>query len=482
MQKIKSEHNIIYDVVIVGSGPAGIHSAYPLIKSGVKTAIIDAGLNNNMRDEKLIGSLQTTFNQKSNAFDLIKKASHVFNKTYSLLRIKSNIEIIQSLAKGGLSEHWHGICDFFSSEELNQVGIPPNEIEKEYAEIAKLINLKLDKKLDFQSRSLLESVNSAKKSEIILYQAPLAKSYKTRLMLEKFKKFKNFTYISNQLVYKVSSNNKFAKLKCLSINKKKELLINSKYVILAAGSINTTRILLRSLNLYNYKTTFLTKAHFLTACLYPKMLKNYKNIKNEQSTQLVISKQKNNNPLDSFFIQLYKFNPLVIRKAAKYTPLPQFMALPLLSFFAKSLMIADIRFSSTESSEKYCKLIKTSSGDDVLHINFKETSKELSLHENEYLKIKKELNSLGLIPLKTTHDYTTSHYAGGVPFSKKPKKISADINGKLHGSKKIYIADASTWRTLPSKAPTLTIMANASRVGKKVLDKLRKKNDNILSV
>ena len=37
--------NVEFDVVIVGSGPAGVHASYPLVKAGLRVAIIDGGLD-----------------------------------------------------------------------------------------------------------------------------------------------------------------------------------------------------------------------------------------------------------------------------------------------------------------------------------------------------------------------------------------------------------------------------------------------------
>lgn len=460
--------NSQFDVVIIGSGPAGVHAAYPLIKAGLKVAIIDGGLDSKKRDKNLSSFLYSSFKESSNAYDLIKKSSYVFNRTYQLLKIKSDIEIIQSLAKGGLSEQWHGISDFFSNEELKAIGLPIEEIQQEYKEIAEILKLKSNAKLDFHCRTLLESAKNSSQSETKLYQAPIVYPYKTSSKIEEFKKFKNFTYISNQLVTIVKDKKNHVEISSNSIDKSVQLLTNAKYLILAAGSINTTRILLKSLGLYNYKATFLTKAHYITACIHPKVIFKKRAFKKLGSGQLVISGKDSQDNLSPFFIQMYRFNPLVINKVSKYIPLPKFAALPLLSTFAPLLMIADIRFAAFKTKIKYCRLIKKGK-EDILEVYFHESNKEKKNHEDQFRKIISQLKSWGLFPIRTVKDYTTSHYAGGVPSQQEPGKISVDINGKLHQAKRIYVADSASWRALPAKPPTLTIMANAARIGKNVL-------------
>src|SRR3989344_8232193 len=216
----------LYDVIIVGSGPSGVHTAYPVIETGLRVAIIDCGL--------------------------VGKFDSVSEKTNQFLKIKSNIKINQSLAKGGLSEVWPGICDFFNKKELTNLGLPPSEILDEYKEISNLINLELQPELNIQTQSIL---NADKQ----VYRLPITISYHCSEVIEKMKKSKNFKYIPNHLVYKFKEEEGFLELESKLINKSTVIKIKTKYLILAAGAINSTKILLRSLNLYNFKTPFLQK-------------------------------------------------------------------------------------------------------------------------------------------------------------------------------------------------------------------------------
>lgn len=461
--------NSKFDVIIVGSGPAGVSAAYPLIRAGLKVAIIDGGLENRKRNEKLNDFSDINLTDTSNAYELFKENGFIFNKTYQLLRIKSKIEVIQTLSKGGLSKFWHGISDFFSPSELGIAGLPVNEIQQEYEEIARQIKNESKLPLDIHSKLILQSLKSKANLNSIVYKLPSATNYVNTLSIDAFKKFKNFTYISNQLVLEVKDKFKFVQVQTISIDKSLKSIFKANFLILAAGSINTTRILLRSLQLFNHQTTFLTKAHYVIACFHLRSLFKKKIFKKTGFGQLAISSKQTQRGLSKFFIQLFYFNPLAIQKGTKYVRLPKAMAQILLKMIAPCLMLADIRFPALESKDKFCKLIKDLDEKEVLEVQFKETKEELADHQKELKKIKQQLRDLGLFPLKIGSDYITSHYAGGVPYQPKPGKISVDINGRLHQAKRIYVADSSSWRALPAKPPTLTIMANAARIGKNVL-------------
>lgn len=429
-----------FDVVVVGSGPAGVHAAYPLIKAGLNVAMIDGGGENPNQGKE--------------------QRTSVFKKTHALLKIKSNIEIVQILAKGGLSEVWHGICDFFSENELEAIGLPPREIRREYKEISRLIKLSARTPLDLHSKLLLAKARLNTHRENSIYKVPLVFSYRTSAFVEKLKRFKNFTYIPNQLVYKVKENRSHIEIQSYSIDKKYQSTTKASILILAAGAINTTRIVLRSFNLYNHKTNFLTKANYIVPCLHLESLGKKNDSRESDFGQLVIKSKGTDRGVDSFFIQLYRLNRLFLHKALQYIFLPKMFALPLLSALAPYIVIADIRFPAFESKEAFCKLKKGTNKKDTLEISFKEENDRLIAHREKYNKIRKQLWSLGLIPLKIIFGYTTSHYAGGVSVNK---------NGKLNKTNKIYIADSSSWKILPAKPPTITIMANAARVGKNVL-------------
>lgn len=461
--------NTQFDIVVVGSGPAGVHVVYPLVKAGLRVGLIDGGLDSKKQYEQHNTFPDISYTKTSHAHDLIKESDYVFQKTYELLKIKSNIEIIQSLAKGGLSEVWHGISDYFSSNELVAAGLPVDEIKREYQEISKRINLTATTPLDFHSRLLLARAKNKTHFESKVYPVPLVFSYRTSSTIGELKRFKNFVYLPNQLVFKVKQNARQVEIQSFSIDKHVRLITSANFLILAAGSINTTRILLRSFELYNYKTTFLTKANYVIACLHLMSLLKKNNIKKSRHGQLVIASQDTNQGLDSFFIQLYRFNPRVLHKALQYIPLPKIIAKPLFSVFAPSVVIADVRFPSFESKKAFCMLKKETDEKDILEIQFHESAEELRKHKDERGKIFRQLRSLGLFPLHTIFGYTTSHYAGGVPFQHTPGKLSVDSDGKLHQAQGIYVADSSSWGALPAKPPTLTIMANAARIGKNVL-------------
>jgi choline dehydrogenase-like flavoprotein len=60
----------------------------------------------------------------------------------------------------------------------------------------------------------------------------------------------------------------------------------------------------------------------------------------------------------------------------------------------------------------------------------------------------------------------SSHYAGTIPYSRDEREFSLAPDGRLHGTRRVYVADSSGFRFLPALGLTWTIMANAHRTAR----------------
>jgi choline dehydrogenase-like flavoprotein len=67
---------------------------------------------------------------------------------------------------------------------------------------------------------------------------------------------------------------------------------------------------------------------------------------------------------------------------------------------------------------------------------------------------------------------TDGHYAGTLPMGGKGD-LATSLYGELNASKGIYIADGASFSSLPAKHCTLTIMANADRIGRHLTSKIK---------
>ncbi len=109
------------------------------------------------------------------------------------------------------------------------------------------------------------------------------------------------------------------------------------------------------------------------------------------------------------------------------------------------------------------------------------TENNLDAHRRLAAKLKSMLNHIGcedhLLP---THLYLgkkipvagTAHQCGTARFGRDPKTSVLDVNCKAHDLDNLYVVDAGFFVSSSAVNPSLTIIANALRVGEHLLDRL----------
>lgn len=517
-----------YDCIVIGGGSAAAHAAFPLVEAGLQVLMLDGGIKQGdsfdsyrdmdfdsirrkVPDQHLIflgrdlsGALPPEGTDQTGHMT-VGRFSYVVEKTKKFLPVKSDkFYLAQTLAKGGMTEVWGGASAVLDDGELEATGLPSSEMREHYEKVIGRIgvsgpvknyktqpaaipstNMKriLDKfrrnknyfeKLGIEVQpSVLAMLTEDKGNRQKTLYADTdywmdgGKSlYKARFTVEELQSKDNFHYLPERVVIFLSESKKGVSVKAVDFSGK-EYVYGARYAVVAAGALNTVRILLKSFNLYSRKVRITGKPHIITPCIDLKFLGKAEDPKKHSLCQLMMESGKKINGFYSFSSQLYTYKSLLLFKLLNFVPFTLPESLGLLSLLVPSMVVVDSRFPSSLDEYKTCELEKLRKGD-VMKIEYETDKKELSIIKSQMKIIKKSLRKLGLIPLKQVYmpEGTSAHYAGGIstsPDSDAPLK--ADVNGKLHGSSRIFVADSSLWKAISAKPPTLTIMANANRIG-----------------
>jgi choline dehydrogenase-like flavoprotein len=57
------------------------------------------------------------------------------------------------------------------------------------------------------------------------------------------------------------------------------------------------------------------------------------------------------------------------------------------------------------------------------------------------------------------------HFGGSFPMQRRPGPFASDCLGRPHGFTRVHAVDATVLPTVPATTITLTVMANAHRIG-----------------
>src|SRR3989344_4809014 len=532
----KESHN---DVVIVGSGLAGLHAAYPLVLSGKNVVMLDVGFDESRSLEdgpnvdfpnyrkfepcqhKVflgddLSGIGAYGDDRGHAASMTSgRRKYIARQAEDYLPVKSkDVIITQSLAAGGLSEAWGAVCGFFDEKECDKIGIPYEELRKHYETIIERVgvsgrgtrfSMQPPAIVDDNSMAILEKYNKKKdffkRRGFLMEQPPLAlltkdfdsrrkttyrdmdfwdnkgrSVYRGHYTLEKLKAYRNFSYMKDSLVTSVKQDVSGAIVTAKNIQEDTIFHVSGKVVIMAAGAINTTRILLKSFNLFDQKVPIILKNNYLIPSLLLSRLGKVASTHRHSLCQLVLSGMGKNTSIGNVYGQFYSYNSLLLFKLLRFIPLPTPEALATLALIVPALILVDIRFSTGTSPTGFSILRRDARGNDYLKIEYTETKEREEQKKKKIGEIKRALVSLGLFPLKVVRSAfgSASHYAGGIPFSDSPPESGLGVNryGQLYGAERIYVADTASWNALPAKPPGLTIMANANRIGSYVRDQL----------
>lgn len=517
------------DVIIIGSGPAGVHAAWPLVQAGKKVTMIDGGkkatqiLENapdkNFEDirrkdpkqwkwflgENLSGIPLSGLSGGLGGGQISGNRSYVTEDADNHLPIKlENAFVIQSLAEGGLGAAWGATSAILSDSELKAMGLPVDDMHRHYDSIRQRIGVSDHWKGDLHASLMLRHYEQKRSwferekirvmqpmtavltedkglrkatnySDMDYWADPRKSVYRPQYTLDELKLHNNFTYIGASVVETIFEDAEGVSVRFRSLPDGTRSSRRGRVVILCAGAVNSARILLRSLNLYDTPTSFIGKPHVLTACLHPKTFGKPGPKERLSLCQIVVTDEMQRDGCTAGAAQLYSYRSMQLFRLLSSVPLPAPLALQFLAMLSPSLVIADIRFPALPYAANRLSLQRKNSTEDCVCVSMHKDPADLRLRHKSLKRLKKGLRTLGLLPIKTLNleEASTSHYAGTIPFSEEPKgPISTDCNGKVHGMQHVFVADASVFRCLPPTPHTLTIMANANRIGEGVLQKL----------
>ncbi len=428
---------------------------------------------------------------------------------------------VESLAYGGLGNGWGlGSC-VFSDAELKLAGLDSAKMKTAYQTVADRIgisgaqddirnyttsfldNIMSPPSIDSNQQSLRNKYEQKnrwfKENNFFLGRSALAlitkdlnnrkayqlndldfysdkgeSAYRPWITVNELKKKNNFTYKGGILVkqFKELEN---GDVEIITWNKEKneEEIFCTQKLVLAPGVLGTARIVLRSFNKENQILPMLCNPYAYFPCInFSQLGKTF-----ERNTlgfaQLSLFHDNNMQGDDIAMASLYSYKSLMLFRIIKEAPVNFRDGISLMNFLMPAFVIMGLHHPEKQGENKTLSLKK-----DASKITGDSLKAEYRLNEKETEKIKsrnnlfrKAMRKLGAVPVKMIDPGMGSsiHYAGVLPFEKEEKSFSLSPDGRLHGTKNIFVADGSGFRFLPAKGLTLSLMANAHFVAQNAL-------------
>jgi choline dehydrogenase-like flavoprotein len=320
----------VIDVIVIGSGPGGVHAAYPLSQAGLNVVMLDFG-NTDKKYRQLVPSrdfttIRNTDNEQHRYFlgdnyegillgnvrvgtKLTPPRLHVIADAAERMPVDSDLFVAhESLALGGLAAGWGAGVMPFHKKDFDGMPISLEELEPHYKAVSERIGVSGDRaglyplfgdfgpvmpprNIDSNAEQVLARYGKhredLRRQGFFLGPATMAvltqphrgrrghqyhdmdfwtdtddSVYRPAYTVEELKGFSNFSYVSDMFVLSFNEDEGGAvNVTARTRNGAATETFRARKVILAAGTMGSARIALRSLNKYGVKVPILTNAY-----------------------------------------------------------------------------------------------------------------------------------------------------------------------------------------------------------------------------
>lgn len=437
--------------------------------------------------------------------------------------LSSDFFPVESLAYGGLGNGWGlGSC-VFSAKELQAAGLKPDSMKVAYQKIADRIGISgskdditnyttsfldgimppapvdqnqqglranYERKKDwftannfFLGRTALALITNDHNNrkayqakDMDFYADKGESAYRPWITVNELKRKDNFQYQGGVIV-KQFRETESDEVEITAWNKEKredEIFLTNK-LVLAPGVLGTARIVLRSFDKENQHLPVLCNPYGYFPCINFSQLGKKFERNTSGFAQLSLFHDEQMRGDDIAMASLYSYKSLMLFRIIKEAPVNFRDGISLMNYLMPAFVIMGLFHPEKEGPDKKLRLKKDSSKitGDIMEAEYLLSGQEKQKITGRNKLFKKAMQKLGAFPVKMIDPGMGSsiHYAGVLPFDKEEKLFTLAGNGRLHGTKNVFVADGSGFRFLPAKGLTLSLMANAHNVAENILKK-----------
>ncbi|HTD38578.1 MAG TPA: GMC oxidoreductase [Candidatus Limnocylindrales bacterium] len=526
-------------IVIVGSGPAGVSAAWPLLDAGLDVHMIDPGVDRagpSALDARSFTERREDDDEQWRVFlggdaAILANASpklrapefaHVFAGFRERYRIAPDgFAAHGSLAPGGLSNAWGSGVGAFSDAELAEYPVKRADLAESYRAIAERIGISGSPDDDLagwfgggyplQAPNPLEPPVTAllarherrrrtgradrrfrlgrpqqavltadlgerracNRSAMCIYGCHRRAIYSAADELAALRARPGFTYSPGWFVTRVERDEGAYAVHAVATRGSATRTFAAERVLLAAGTLGSTKLALELIGAYELARPLLTTPVLTFALVQPEALFG--------------------RPPDYGFALGYLAYALELARlpgapeifggllpTAGMPPSELYGRLPLLRPFARSFgawlwprLLVSACFFPGRFSASSLRLRR----DGALAIEGGYTGELRPAIGEAVRALRREFRVLGatLLPgtTKLTRPGEEMHYGGTLPMRAEPRHGETDADGRLAGLDGVHVVDGAVLTSLPAKSHTMTIMANADRIARRIAVRAR---------
>lgn len=429
----------------------------------------------------------------------------------------------ESLARGGLGAAWGAGCYMFSEAEFKRMGFHRNDFLEGYRTVADRIGIsaanddaapymvsgipgihpaiepearmrKLEQRYLQQRKkfnaagfhmgrpalaAITRDMNGRKAfdySDMEFWHDQKQSVYRSWMTLNALEKHHNLKSVSGKLALSFADEDGIVSLSTIDLKTNDREVFKTKKLILCSGVLGTARIVLRSVYQAS-KLPILCNAYSYVPMVDVQNLGKSMPQQKSGLGQLVMFHDPDGSNADVAMAALFTYRSLMLFRLVKESPFNFADGRVLMQYLLSGLTIAGIHHPEAggEGRRLWLDADSHSPTGDALHAQYHVPDAEKAVTSAREQRFFKMFRKLGQYPIRKVDPGMGSsiHYAGTLPVSSAHQPMHTAPDGRLYGAGNVWIGDASSFKFLPAKGISLTIMANAHRVAKNLLSEMR---------
>ncbi|MBK7960882.1 MAG: hypothetical protein IPK04_06550 [Bdellovibrionales bacterium] len=267
-------------------------------------------------------------------------------------------------------------------------------------------------------------------------------------------------YKNNVLIETFSESQNEVWVKGVDLTTSSEIQFKCRKLILAASALNSTRIVLKSLKLFNRPTHFQENAISYIPYLNIRELGSELE-ENSYPSACFLSFYKSKLYKNALISSFYGISGPLNSDLIFDFPLSFGSSIQAMRLLKAALFIQQVFYPGDPTLSNAMRLDEAGK----VHFNFKSHAR--GQVESEMIRL---LRPLGLLSAPFLCKYpdpgNSFHYGCTLPMREMPGPLESYKDGKLFGTKNVYIGDAANFSMLPAKNYSFTIMANSMRIAR----------------
>jgi choline dehydrogenase-like flavoprotein len=424
--------------------------------------------------------------------------------------------LLASLARGGLSTVWGAAVLPHRAEDMKDWPISLKDLEPHYRAVLKLLpfSAKPDDlealfplysedakplQLSSQARSFLSHLTphreALKKAGIYfgesrlatraeteghqqgcvycglcMYGCPYQCIYSSDHTLRELMKNPAFYYQKDVIVRRLEESGSEVKITTHNRYTRAQATYSGTQVFLAGGILSTTQIVSESLKAYNRPFQMGYSQHFMFPLWRSRSESGVTRERLHTLSQLFLEILDPEISSDLIHLQVYTYNDLYEQALNKSLPGLFLKLIPRVrEHILGRLLIVQGYLHSRHSEPIHMRWMEEPSGSHRWRVEgrrSKDAHRRIRLLLKKLSKYKAELGAVPIAPLlKISPPGQGLHNVGTFPMRQTPSSFESDTMGRLSGYQRVYAVDASVLPSAPASTITLSVMANAHRIG-----------------